>query len=237
MVRMLNIRIGISVLIFFCASTVSAQVTNDFGVWVAGSFTKDINRDIDFSIEQEFRFAENATQLDKAYTTLGLDFELRKWLRLGLNYRFILNQRSDSYGQRHRVMGDVAARFRKQRFTVTNRVRLQSEIRTVNYSDQYGFAPATDLRNTFKINYRLNRKYEPYISLDARFLLRDARTPYYTGFDRHRIIAGVDILLAQNRSLNVFLMTSRHWNVLEPRQLFVVGMDFTFGSQGFLLGS
>src|SRR5690606_30326815 len=100
-----------------------------------------------------------------------------------------------------------------------------------------GFAPATDLRNTFKINYRLNRKYEPYVSLDARFLLRDARTPYYTGFDRHRIIAGVDILLAQNRSLNVFLMTSRHWNVLEPRQLFVVGMDFTFGSQGFLLGS
>lgn len=237
MERINKIGVGISVLLYFCISVASGQVNNDFGVWLAGSFNKDITRDIDISIEQELRLADNATQLDKAYTTLALDFELRKWLRLGLNYRFILNKRSELFGQRHRVMGDVAFRYRRQRLTFTNRVRLQSEIRTVNYSDEYGFAPATDLRNTLKINYRINRKFEPYLSLDARFLMRDARTPYYQGFDRHRIIAGVDIMLAQKRVLDVYLMTSRHWNVLEPSHLFVIGMDFTFGSQGFLMGS
>lgn len=224
-------------MLILCLSVASGQVNNDFGFWIAGSYNKDISRNIDISIEQELRFAENATQLDKAYTTLALDFELRKWLRLGLNYRFILNKGSDVFGQRHRVMGDISFRYRKQRITLTNRVRLQSEIRTVNYSEEYGFAPATDLRNTLKINYQLNRKFEPYLALDVRFLLRDARTPYYTGFDRHRITAGVDILLAQKRVLDVYLMTSRHWNVLEPSHLFVIGIDFTFGSRGFLLGS
>lgn len=238
MVRINKLQFVIVVLLSACTSFSYGQVTTDFGVWLAGSFNKDITRDLDVSLEQEFRLAENATELGKSYTTLGLDYELKKWLRLGLNYRFILNKSSaDLFRHRHRLMGDVAVRLSKQRFTFTNRIRLQSEIRTVNYSDEYGFAPATDLRNTLKINYRINRKYEPYLSLDARFLIRDARTPYYTGFDRHRITAGVDIMLARNRSLDLYLMTSRHWNVLEPTQLFVVGMDFTFGSAGFLLGS
>lgn len=205
---------------------------------MAGSFNKDIARDIDISVEQEFRLEENATVLGKAYTTVALDFELQKWLRLGLNYRFILNRRTEgAFGHRHRMMGDLSVRWRKRRLTFTNRVRLQSEIRTINYTAEYGFSPATDLRNTLKINYRVNRKYEPYLSLDARFLMRDARTPYYRGFDRHRITAGVDIMLAKNRVLDVYLMTSRHWNVLEPSHLFVIGFDFTFGSEGFLMGS
>lgn len=238
MVKMGKAAVLISSFLFFSTSLVFGQVTNDFGVWIAGSFNKDITRDMDVSIEQELRFAENATELDKAYTTLAIDYELKEWLRLGLNYRFILNKGGDgTFGQRNRLMADVAVRLRRQRFTFTNRLRLQSEVRTINYADKYGFAPATDLRNTFKINYKVNRKYEPYLALDARFLLRDARTPYYTGFDRHRVTAGVDILLARKRVLDVYLMTSRHWNVLEPSHLFVIGMDFTFGSEGFLLGS
>ncbi len=238
MVKTNKIKVGILVLFSCCASFASGQVNTDFGLWIAGSFNKDISKNFDISIEQEFRLEENASELGKSYTTLGIDYELQKWLRLGLNYRFILNKRDDgAFGQRHRLMGDLSVRLRKHRFTITNRVRLQSEIRTINYTAEYGFSPASDLRNTLKINYRVNRKYEPYLTLDARVLLRDARTPYYTGFDRHRIRAGVEILLAQKRVLDLYLMTSRHWNVLEPKHLFVIGMDFTFGSRGFLMGT
>ncbi|NEN25046.1 DUF2490 domain-containing protein [Cryomorpha ignava] len=232
-----KLKLVISVVVFFFASLAYGQLTNDFGVWIAGTFNKDVSKDIDFSIEQEFRLEENATQVGKSYTTFSLDYELRQWLRFGLNYRFILNKTGDGvFGHRHRVMGDLVLRGYQQRFTFTNRSRIQSEVRTINYSAEYGFSPAWDLRNTSKVNYKINRKFEPYVSLDIRFLIRDAREPAYQGFDRHRIKLGVDVLLARNRVLDLYLMTSRHWNVLELTQLFVVGMDFNFGSQGLLLG-
>lgn len=231
-------RIGISILLFFCVSLASAQLTNDFGVWIAGSYNKDISKDIDVSLEQEFRFEENATQLGRSYTTFSLDYKLKQWIRLGFNYRFILNRGDDGvFGHRHRVMGDLVLRSDQQRFTISNRARVQSEIRTINYTNEYGFAPSWDLRNTLKVNYKVNRKYEPYVALDLRFLMRDVREPTYQGFDRHRIKLGVDVQLARNKGVDIYLMTSRHWNVSEPTQLFVVGVDFSFGSRGLLLGS
>ena len=220
------------------AISAHAQLTNDFGVWIAGTFNKDVSKNSDVSIEQEFRFEENSTVLGRSNTTIGLDFELRNWLRFGLNYRFILNRRADGvFGHRHRIMGDLVFKASHQRITFANRSRIQSEVRTINYSEEYGFSPAWDLRNTTKVNYRINRKYEPYLSLDIRFLIRDAREPAFQGLDRHRVRLGVEVLLAQNRVLDFYLMTSRHWNVLEPTQLFVIGMDFNFGSQGLIMGS
>lgn len=237
MVKMNRIRFGISLVILLCSTLVSGQVTNDFGVWLSGSFSKDITKDFDFSIEQEFRLDENATELGKAYTTLSLDYKLQSWIRFGLNYRFILNKGDDAlYGQRHRVMGDMSFRMQQHRWKFTNRIRAQSEIRTVNYTHEFGFAPTLDLRNTIKVKYRINRKYEPHMSADFRFLMRDVRTPYITGFDRHRIVAGVDITLARNKVLDLYVLTSRHWNIVEPKQLFVVGASFSFGSEGALLG-
>ena len=230
---MRKVRFVISIVLLFCASFVSGQVSNDFGVWISGSYSHDIVKDIEFKAKQEFRFDENATRLKKSYSTVAVGFEYIDWIHFQLNYRFILNQKSNGlFGQRHRIMGDVIFIPINGRFSLSNRVRFQSEIRTINYSEQYGFAPASNLRNTIKASYRINRKFKPYGYVDFRFLVRDARTPYYTGFDRHRVKAGVDITLARKRVLDLYLMTSRHWNVVEPSQVFVVGISFAFGSSG-----
>ena len=228
-----NIRFGISLVIILCASLASGQVTNDFGVWISGSYSKDIVKDLEFKVKQEFRFDENATRLKKSYSTVAVEFEYIDWVHFQLNYRFILNQKSNGlYGQRHRIMGDVIFRPINGRFSLSNRVRFQSEVRTINYSEEYGFSPASNLRNTIKASYRINRKFKPYVHADFRFLLRDARTPYHTGFDRHRVKAGVDITLARKRVLDLYFMTSRHWNVVEPSQVFVAGVSFSFGGSG-----
>lgn len=233
---MLKIKFGISILLIFCASLASGQLTNDFGVWISGTYSKDIVKNLEFKAKQEFRLDENATRLKKSYSTVAVEFEHIDWVHFQLNYRFILNQKSNGlFGQRHRVMGDVIFRPINGRFSLSNRVRFESEIRTINYSEKYGFAPASNLRNTIKASYRINRKFKPYAYVDFRFLVRDARTPYHTGFDRHRVKAGVDITLARKRGLDLYFMTSRHWNVLEPSQLFVFGASFSFGGFGRML--
>lgn len=210
-------------------------VNQDFGLWGAVSFNKDITKDMDLSLSQELRTEDNARTLGKLYSTLGIDYELERWIRFGINYRFMFNRHSDgTYGQRHRVMADLKLRTYQHRFTFTYRARFEAELKTYNYTQEYGFSPATDLRNTGKVSYTLNRVYEPYLYIDFRFLLRDDDTPGFRGLDRTRSKAGVDINLAKNRELEIYFMSSGYWNVDEPKRIFVVGVEFEFGSRGMV---
>lgn len=226
------------ILLFGVCFSASAQVEKDFGVRAAVSYNSDLTKDIGLSLKEEIRLEDNATSLAKSYTTLGLDYKLRRWIRFGVNYRFILKKRGDeSYGQRHRVMADLKLRTYQHRYTLTYRARIQSEVRTYNYTHEYGFAPTADFRNTFQLKYTINRIYQPYATFDLRFKLRDVRTPDFTGFDRSRFTAGLNIALAQKRELEVYFMTYRHWNTVEPDRVFVIGVEFSFGSRGMLFGS
>lgn len=234
----LRLKYLFSLVVFGVCFTASAQVSKDFEVRAGLSYNSDLTKDLDLSVSEEIRLVDNATSLGKSYTTIGLDYKIRRWIRFGVNYRFILNKRADqSYGQAHRVMADLVLRTYQNRFTLTYRARIQSEVKTYNYTRDYGFAPATDFRNTFKVNYTINRIYQPFATLDLRFLLRDANTPYFTGFDRSRFTAGFDIALAEKRELEVYFMTYRHWNIIAPDRVFVIGLEFSFGSRGLLLGS
>lgn len=233
----LELKYILPIILFGVGFTASAQVEQDFGIRAALSYDSDLTKNIDLSLTEEIRMEDNATTLGKSYTTLGLEYKLRKWIRIGINYRFILNKRKNgNFGHRHRMMGDLKLRTYQHRLTLTYRARIQSEVRTYNYTHEYGFSPATDLRHTFKAKYTINRIYRPYATFDLRYRLRDARTPDFTGFDRSRIVAGVDIALSRTRKLDVYLMTYRHWNVVEPDRVFAIGVEYSFGSRGRLLG-
>lgn len=218
-------------ILFWIASlSAQAQLNKDFGHWYTLGYGTEVNDRWDVSVYQELRMENNGTSIGRTFTQFAVDYEAQRWFRLGLNYRFILNKRSDeSFGHRHRIMGDVQFRVYHQRWRFVYRNRTQWEVRTWNYTREYGFSPAWDNRNTVKVDYRINRKYRPYCSFDLRFLLRDARTPGITDIDRTRFVAGVDIDLPDYRRLTLFVLLSRHWNIPEPDQILVVGAEFHFG--------
>ncbi len=228
------------VLLFFCVTTgaLKAQPVKDFGIWASVGYGKDISDKFDISLSQEVRMEENALLMGRTFTQLGLDYKLKRWIRFGLNYRFTLNRRGDgTYGHRHRIMTDLVLRTYQRQFTITYRGRLQSEVRTWNYPREFGFAPVWDLRNTLKVNYRLNRFIEPYVNLDLRFLLRDPDVPRFSGVDRTRLVVGADLLLAEGRVLGLFFLTNQYWNIDDGRRIYVFGMEFNFGSDRPLIGN
>jgi hypothetical protein len=214
------------------------QITDDFGIWATVAYNKDVNKRIDLSFYQEVRMQEYGLVVGRTFSNFGIDYKAKRWLRFGGNYRFILDRRRDgSYGHRHRIMGDALLRGTKRRLIFTYRARLQWEVRTLNYDTEFAQIPEWDFRNTLKINYRINRMYRPYLTLDARFLIQNPREPYHMGFDRHRITVGVDIELNRTQVLGLFFLTGRHWNTLDGTRLFVIGTEFTFGSDRPLIGS
>jgi hypothetical protein len=211
----------------------AAQVRNDFEARVAGSFIKKLSKDLDLTVDQEFRFNENTSQFSKSYSTISLGYELEKWLEFGINYRFILKRKdnTDLFRQMHRVMGDVVLKTNYRRFQFSNRMRVQSEIKTVNYKKELGFSPATSFSDKIKIQYRITRVYSPHLSFDFRFLLDDPGAPDERGFNRHQIKGGVDITLSRIHSLDIYIMTSREHNLSKPKQLFVTGVNYSFNSR------
>jgi len=215
-----------------------AQESRDFGLWGTIAYGADITDNIDLSIEQEVRMEQNATKAGVVFTSLGLDYRLTRKFQVGLNYRFILNDRANgSYGHRHRIMLDAQVRERYQQWTFAYRARGQSEVRTVNYNNEFGFSPTTDLRNTLKTVYQLNRQYELYFSFDLRLLWRDARVPDYRGIDRLRYRLGTDILVRRDQSFGIFIQHQRELNVAERDVEFMIGLEYKFGSRRPLMGT
>ena len=215
-----------------------AQEVRDFGLWGTISYGGDINDDIDFSIEQEVRMEQNASTPGVIFTSFGVDYRFSRPFQIGLNYRFILNDREPGiYGHRHRVMLDLQYRAMHRQWTIAYRARGQSEIRTRNYSNEYGFAPTADIRNTVKTVYQLNRRFELYASLDLRILWRDPRVPDYRGVDRLRYRLGTDVLIAREQSIGIFIQHQREMNISNPEVEFMIGLEYKFGSRRQLMES
>ncbi len=220
-------------------SFVYSQVEDDFGVWTTFSLDTDLSKDLNVSIDQEFRLEDNATQLGRVFTDIGLDYEVENWLRFGTNYRFIMDRRGSSniFAHRHRLSVESVLRARHQRWTVAYRARFQWEVRAHNYEQEYGFAPTYDLRNRIKLSYQYNRRFEPYTSFDIRVSIHDPDVPYLQGVDRFRVRAGTDIKLSKRQVLDLYFLYSEDVQVNFPERSFILGVAYGFGTGRARIGS
>ncbi len=223
----------ISCIVFLLLLTFSleAQEADDFGAWGSVAYGAEVFDDLSFSIQQEVRMEDNASSIGTVFTNFAVDYRFNRSFRLGWNYRFILNRRATGlFGHRHRTMLDLDFRTKLRQWTFAYRARGQWEVRTNNYNNEFGFAPSSDFRNTFKVVYQYNRRIEYYSSFDLRILLRDPRIPSYQGVDRFRYRAGCEYLLAKEQSLGFFFQFQREINIPEASQGFVIGLEYKFGS-------
>lgn len=214
------------------------QLQDQPGLWATAGFEQDITEKFYGKVSQEIRFTEGFLGPGRTFTNFGLGYKVNRNIRLKLSYRLILNKSNSNYwGVRHRWMGDFLYRLPLNRYTLAYRMRLQRQHRGAMANNEFGNLPSWDLRHTFKVNYRLNRIYRPYFALDLRFMLEEPRLPTYSGFDRHRFTIGTDISLDDRRTLGVFVLQGRQWNVPEPTRVWVLGIEYFFGTRFTFPGS
>jgi hypothetical protein len=209
----------------------------DFESRLAVGYNTDITKKWDFAVDHEFRIDENSTRLRRSLTTFGLDYKVERWLRFGANYRLSLNRKGDgTYGLRNRFMGDMVVRGYQRQFIFSYRFRYQYENRRANYNEVQRSSAYTDIRNTLKVNYRINRMYRPYVALDSRHALTAPSNNFQPGLDRYRFVVGLDTQLSRTQVLGVYFMYNEEVNVVAPVQRFVLGAEFNFGGTRPVLG-
>lgn len=205
---------------------ISAQ-TEDVGSWFTFSVDKRIVGKLSLNFDQELRLKDNLTTLNLLYTNVGLTYKFNKYFRVAAVYRFIDKHKSDdTYGIRNRFYTDLIFRYKLGKFGFGYRARLQEEWRKTGYYNSYGNIPEIFLRNLFKISYKLNDKWSPYVGTELRWQLQDPKLPWGNGFDRTRFFAGMDYTINDKLSSGAYFLLQKEWNVNDPQTLYIIGLEF-----------
>lgn len=147
-------------------STVSlcAQLS-DIGTLGSISFSKEINRYIGTTIEQELRFDQLSTSLNRSATSIGADVTLiRRFLRAQFDYDLLCRVNNQiNYEFRHRSSVGLLAQYKYNRFNYRLRTRMQATFKDETRGD-YKFNPSYVWRNKLELRYDVfGSPFTPYL--------------------------------------------------------------------------
>ncbi len=151
-------------------SRVAAQEETEWNTWTTFEVKKDITDRLSAYVAPQVRFAEQF-EVDEYFIQAGVEYELFKFLEVGGNYRYLINERtSKSTEYFHRMAFDLVGKHDISRF------ELQLRTRYTNYDeldDNEGFNDAT-MRYRLKSDYDIpNSKFKPLIGVEFFHQLED----------------------------------------------------------------
>jgi len=217
-------------LIILFPSIYFAQVREDFRVWGAMSWGADLSDKWTLQVDQEFRFENNGQNLGRTFSAIGFRYKLSKVIRFQAHYRYIRDKDDRWWGNRNRLMFDVVLRTKQTQWRYLTRSRIQIEKNGYGFIDEKSDIPRIYFRQMAKINFRLNRIWEPYLSGEARFMIKDTRVPGYSGFDRHRITLGTDYNVTDKLRIGAFFREQQEWNRPRNDRYWIFGIELNWNA-------
>ncbi|MFC2097711.1 DUF2490 domain-containing protein [Bacteroidota bacterium] len=209
----------ISFIIYGNAQTV---VVKDLEAWTGARIKKELGNNWEISLEEEFRFGHNISELYESYTEAGISYSFNKQWEVGGNYRLVRNRtNSGDFETRQRINADIAYKRKMNRFRLSWRGRIQylfepDEVHSVN-----------NFRNKLQLKYNIkNCKFTPYAACELyyRFIKSEG-----SGFNKLRFTFGTDRSLSKNSEINFFYRIERDLNIDNPKTAYILGLKYDFG--------
>lgn len=211
-------------------NTVSSQIEKDAGLWATFTLQKKITKKISIAVDQETRLRENFQRINLFYTNIGVDYKLNKHIKISPSYRFIQKVKIDMHvSYRHRLSSDLTYKKKFNKFTISERIRYQIEVRDYLTSKK-GKLPEQFLRFKTDFKYAVTEKITPYLSCELRYQIRSWRdndTRYNGDFHRIRYVGGIEYELNYRNSINVYYLVQNEFNIAGIENNFIVGLAYT----------
>lgn len=168
----------------------------DFQVWHTDVEEKRINKKLKISLEEEFRWGDNAGEFYYQHYEPGLTYEVNEHLDLALKYRQIYDKKNGKFREENQP--NLNATFKWQSFGTSFDDRSRLEYRHFDYQpDSWLY------RNklTSNLPWKFTKfEIQPYLS-DEIFI-----NFYNTAFSRNRFSAGLIFNLTKNIKAEVYYM-------------------------------
>ena len=204
----------------------SAAQQNDFGVWGSVALKHKFSRRLSATVEEQFRFNQNATAISQYFTDAGLEYSLSKKFRVAVCYRFINSFQNTYYSKRHRVYADLSFRTKYSTLQFIVRTRVQEQQQDIHSSD-FGYIPEWYNRNKITVKLDWNKKYSPYLAAEMFYLISKPKSEAKF-IDKMRYTAGIEYTFNRIHSLDIFYLIQQDKNVKDRVTDFVAGIGYVY---------
>ena len=197
------------ILLLFCPFLLIAQ-EQDFQQWSKIGVSYDLNKDLSVSLDQGFRFRENASLPDVTFSNLSLKYDLIKKWSVAIGYRYITDfDLSQNTSTSHRIYTDINYRKKKKRWLMKNRLRYQYQ--EENFT----------LRDKVSLSYNIRKTpLEPFTAFELFF--KDSE------FKKWRYTLGASYPFLKEFDIDVFYRLQQSFNTNNPKQLHILGLGMEY---------
>ena len=182
----------------------------DFQQWSKIGVSYDLNKDLSVSLDQGFRFRENASLPDVTFSNLSLKYDLIKKWSVAIGYRYITDfDLSQNTSTSHRIYTDVNYRKKKKRWLMKNRLRYQYQ--EENFT----------LRDKVSLSYNIRKTpLEPFTAFELFF--KDSE------FKKWRYTLGASYPFLKEFDIDVYYRLQQSFNTNNPKQLHILGLGMEY---------
>ena len=197
------------ILLLFSPFLLIAQ-EQDFQQWSKIGVSYDLNKDLSVSLDQGFRFRENASLPDVTFSNLSLKYDLIKKWSVAIGYRYITDfDLSQNTSTSHRIYSDISYRKKKKRWLMKNRLRYQ-------YQEENFI-----LRDKVSLSYNIRKTpLEPFTAFELFF--KDSE------FKKWRYTLGASYPFLKEFDIDVYYRLQQSFNTNNPKQLHVLGLGMEY---------
>lgn len=184
------------ILLAAVSPALAAYENGDFQIWHTDYEDIKVHKDVKLSVEQEFRFGENAAELYYQHYEWLAVFGFDKMLDLGFGYRLVLDKYKHKWREEDMPNANATLKFDIWKFKFSDRNRL--EYRHFRFKNDF-------IRYRNKLMLKLPVDFckitiSPYSS-DEIFIASDS-----TGFNENRFCSGVEIDLTKYAKADIYYM-------------------------------
>lgn len=210
--------------IIFLFSFKSYSKEEDFRLWTSVTAKTKIFKSIEFSIEEQFRLQNNATQIDQFFTDVGLGYDIFSFFELSGYYRF--DNVNEDYGLKthHKFFTDITLQQSVRRFSLSLRARYQTKyVDLIN--EEEGYLLKDYLRNKISVKYD-HRKLPVSLKFANEWFCQVNK---YTGYfyDKVRVEFGLAYNINPDNSIDLSYKIDTEFNVPNPNRNYI--LQFSYG--------
>jgi predicted porin len=206
----------------FASITGNAQEV-DYRARAGVKVQKDITKQLSASIEYEHRFDNYLTTFDKALIEPSLSYELFPFLRIGADWRFMIDQnrtREIEFKQRAAIF--VRTQYDVDDFEIKLRTALQYGFDDLTFSSGQKLIS----RNTIEVEYNwFGSKFKPSVSYEFFYHINNTNGGI---INQWRAKAGTSYRLSKKSELSLNYLFEKEINVAYPVNAHVIGIGLSY---------
>lgn len=192
----------------------SSYGLDDNQSWTSVGFEKKLPYSFKLQFEQELRLDNQLSTFKQTFSEFSLSYSVFKGFKIELPFRYMTYKEKT----KQRVSFSGSYKYSFKPVSLKHRTKYQ---RTY----EKGEIPEELIRNKLSINYRLNKKIEPYVSGEFIQLLDATNYP----LDETRFSFGLTYELPKKNSIKIFYtLKNEDKTKKNPDEIGVFGLSYNF---------